>query len=298
MPADQGTGSIRQVRNDQQASVSAKAKSSRPGAVHLRIVELMKAHPEGITSGQIRKKLGYPPEEQTHLDRRKRDLRKWYAIRTVRGWTEEGKRVTLYVFEGDLHENEITAGGRISKRVRAQVLHVAHGRCQMCGRTIERDGVSLVVDHKKPLNWGGTDDPENLWAICEDCNGGKKAYFSSVKADDALMKRINAEKSVHVRLGETLKAFGVGKPVPAYLLEIVADQEDWRKRIRDLRYSVIGWEIKAKRYRQKGKTHADYVLQSWRPWPKDPTGTIRRFEESRRQANHRTRSLSTEEGAK
>jgi 5-methylcytosine-specific restriction endonuclease McrA len=257
----------------------------------------MKSHPEGVSSGQIRKELGYQPEEQTHLDRRKRDLRKWYAIRTVRSWTEEGKRVTLYIFEGDLHESEITAGGSVSKRVRAQVLHAAHGRCQMCGRTIQRHGITLVVDHKKPLNWGGNDDPENLWAICEDCNGGKKAYFSSVKADAALMKRINAEKSVHMRLGETLKAFGVGKPVPAYLLEIVADQEDWRKRIRDLRYHVIGWEIKAKRYRQKGKTYADYVLQSWKPWPRDPSGTIRRFEESRRQANRRARSLSTEEDA-
>jgi 5-methylcytosine-specific restriction endonuclease McrA len=277
---------------------SKKARVSRPGRIHLRIVELMKAHPEGVSGGQIRKELGFPPEEQTHLDKRKRELRKWFVVRTSRSRSDEGKSITLYHLDGNLGEDEIVAGGSISKRVRAQVLHAAHGRCQMCGRTIEQHGITLVIDHKKPINWGGTDAPENLWAICEDCNGGKKAYFSSVKADATLMKRINAEASVHVRLGETLKAFGVGKPVPAYLLEIVADQEDWRKRIRDLRYSVIGWKIKAKRYRQKGKTYADYVLQSWKPWPKDPSGTIRRFEESRRQANRRTRSLSTEEGAK
>lgn len=251
----------------------------------------MKAHPEGVSSGQIRKELDFLPEEQTHLDRRKRDLRKWFAIRTFRGQTPEGKRVTLYAYEGNLDESEITAGGKISKRIRARILHAAHGRCQMCGRTIDRHGITLVVDHKKPLNWGGTDDPENLWAICEDCNGGKKAYFSSVKADATLMKRITAEPSVHVRLGETLKAFGVGKRVPAYLLEIVADQEDWRKRVRDLRYSVIGWEVTAQRYRRKGKTYADYVLQSWKPWPDDPSGTIRRFEESRRQTNKMSRSL-------
>ncbi len=283
---------------DERVGLSPKTKAARPGAVHRRIVELMKAHPEGVSSGQIRKDLGFPPEEQTHLDRRKRDLRKWFSIRTVRSWTEEGKRVTLYIYEGDLHESEIASGGSISNRVRAQVLHAAHGRCQMCGRTIERHGIALVIDHKKPLNWGGTDDIENLWAICEDCNGGKKAYFSSVKADAALMKRITAEKSVHVRLGETLKAFGIGKPVPAYLLEIVADQEDWRKRIRDLRYSVIGWTIEAKRYKRKGKTYADYVLQSWKPWPEDPSGKIRQFEEQRRLKNRAEDQDSAKESAK
>jgi hypothetical protein len=56
---------------------------SKPGAIHLRIAEVMKRFPEGITGGQIRHELereGLRPEDQTHLDRRKRDLKKWLVI--------------------------------------------------------------------------------------------------------------------------------------------------------------------------------------------------------------------------
>jgi hypothetical protein len=155
----------------------------------------------------------------------------------------------------------------------------------MCGRTIDKHCITLVIDHKKPLNWGGTNDIENLWAICDDCNGGKKEYFSSLVADDELMRRIIAEKSVHVRLGETFKAFGVGRPVPAYLLELIADQDEWRKRIRDLRYAVIGWKFRVKKYKKFGRVYADYVLEDWKPWPEDPTGAIRRFETERKKRN-------------
>jgi hypothetical protein len=48
---------------------------SRPGEIHLRIVEVMKRFPDGVSGGQIRQELekaGLRPEDQTHLDRRKR----------------------------------------------------------------------------------------------------------------------------------------------------------------------------------------------------------------------------------
>jgi hypothetical protein len=48
-------------------------KASRSNAIHHRIVELMKAHPEGVSGGQIQKERGISPEEQTHLDKRKRE---------------------------------------------------------------------------------------------------------------------------------------------------------------------------------------------------------------------------------
>lgn len=168
----------------------------------------------------------------------------------------------------------------------------------MCGRTIAKHGIALVVDHKKPLNWGGSNDPENLWAICEDCNKGKKAYFSSLKADDALMKRVTSEDSVHVRLGETLKAFGAGKPVPAYLLELIADQDEWRKRIRDLRYPVIGWTISVKKYKKSGRMHADYVLERWKAWPDDPTGAVRKYEDERKKRNSARENASVKRDTK
>jgi hypothetical protein len=54
--------------------------ASRPGAIHRQIAELLRQHPEGLTSGQIRAKLNLAPDEQAQLDRRRRDLRKWFIL--------------------------------------------------------------------------------------------------------------------------------------------------------------------------------------------------------------------------
>ena len=260
---------------------------SKPGAIHQRIVAVLKRFPEGVSGGQIRQELekeGLRPEDQTHLDRRKRDLKKWFVIQTVTSTqTVSGRlrKVTLYRYIGE--RTDISDEGDINIRVKAEVRHAARGRCQMCGKTVAEDGVKLVVDHKRPRGWGGTNDQENLWAICEECNAGKKAYFSSLNVDPEVMRRVISYESVHVRIGELLKAIGVGNRASSSLLEIVADQEDWHKRLRELRYPVIGWDIKPKPYKSKsGKVLVDYVLKSFKPWPEDPTGTIRRFEQERR----------------
>ena len=76
---------------------------SKPGAIHLSIVEVLKRFPEGVTGGQIRQELekqGLKPEAQTHLDRRKRDLKKWFVIEKTKVVQElDGTRriVTLQV---------------------------------------------------------------------------------------------------------------------------------------------------------------------------------------------------------
>lgn len=46
-------------------------------------------------------------------------------------------------------------------------------RCQICGRSAQ-DGATLEVDHRVPRAKGGTDDSENLWTLCFDCNRGKR----------------------------------------------------------------------------------------------------------------------------
>jgi hypothetical protein len=144
---------------------------SEPGQIHLRIIDVMKRFPEGISGGQIRQELekeGLRPEDQTHLDRRKRDLKKWFIIEKIKSIVVvDGKRriVTLYRCKGKKHH--ITDEGQVSQKLRAEVIHAAHGRCQMCGKTIGTHGITLVVDHKKPRDWGGSNDRENLWAICE-----------------------------------------------------------------------------------------------------------------------------------
>lgn len=269
-------------------------KTSKPGEIHRRIIEVMKRFPAGVTGGQIREELereGLKPGDQTHLDRRKRDLKKWFLIekrveiRSVGGTT---RRVTLYCYIGE--RPQITDEGGVGIKLRAQVIRAAHGRCQMCGRTVERHGVTLVVDHKLPRDWGGTNDRENLWAICEDCNAGKKSYFSSLNVAPEMMASIMKHKSVHVRIGELLKSFGVGRPVPSFLIEEVSgeNQDDWNKRLRELRYPVIGWKIDFERHRgPSGKSRVNYILRSYRPWPEDPSGTIRRFEKERQERNRR-----------
>ena len=53
----------------------------------------------------------------------------------------------------------------------------AQGQCEMCGRTIGRHGATLTLEHKIPRDWGGSDDGDNLWVICEDCSSGKAENF-------------------------------------------------------------------------------------------------------------------------
>jgi 5-methylcytosine-specific restriction endonuclease McrA len=263
---------------------------SKPGSIHVRIVEVMKRFPGGISGGQIRQELekeGLRSEDQTHLDRRKRDLKKWFVIKKTVSTQNVGgseRKVTLYSYVGK--KKYVADEGQINQKRRADVIRAAHGRCQMCGRTIERHGVTLVVDHRKPRDWGGSNDRENLWAICEECNAGKKSFFSSLNVSSEIMKKAMTHKSVHVRIGELLKAVGIGKRTPSSLLDIVADQDDWQKRLRELRYPVIGWDIETHLYKAaSGKKQADYILKSFKPWPEKPTEAIREFEKERERIN-------------
>jgi 5-methylcytosine-specific restriction endonuclease McrA len=265
-------------------------RPSRPGAIHQRIVDVMKRFPDGISGGQIRQELekeGLQSDDQTHLDRRKRDLKKWFIIQkavAMQMVNDKPRKVTLYKYVGD--RTDVTDEGDVNIRVKAEVRHAAHGRCQMCGKTVHEDGIKLVVDHKKPRAWGGTNDRDNLWAICEECNAGKKEYFNSLDVDPEFMKRVTTHESVHVRIGTTLKEIGVGNRTPPWLLEVVADQEDWHKRLRELRYPVIGWKIGKFGYKApNGRKKVDYILKSYEPWPDDPTGKIREFERDRKRRN-------------
>ena len=130
------------------------AGRSKPGAIHLRIIELMRRFPEGISGGQIREELekeGLDPGDQTHLDRRKRELKKWFVItKEIAPSVVNGKkrRVTTYKLSGS--RAEIVDEGQPNQKIRAEVIRTARGRCRMCGRSVEKHGIALVVDHKKP----------------------------------------------------------------------------------------------------------------------------------------------------
>lgn len=49
-------------------------------------------------------------------------------------------------------------------------------RCQICGAT-SAQGVALQVDHKLAVTNGGTNDPRNLWTLCDRCNNGKSDLY-------------------------------------------------------------------------------------------------------------------------
>jgi len=161
-------------------------------------------------------------------------------------------------------------------------------RCGLCGRSAEKHGVLLVVGHKGARGWGGETVPDNLESICEDCNSRMKVYFESM--DAKWMPRVMGHKSVHVRLGETLKAFK-GEAVDAATLKFVANQGNWPARVRELRY--LGWEVETFNRRiSKTRVSSFYRLVKSRPWPIDPTGVIRQYERDRAERNRGRRQPS------
>lgn len=57
----------------------------------------------------------------------------------------------------------------VSKRLRFEILKRDGFKCKYC----HGSEVLLTVDHVKPKALGGTDNPSNLVASCDDCNAGK-----------------------------------------------------------------------------------------------------------------------------
>lgn len=216
-------------------------------------------------------------EDQSQTDRRVRELRRHFELPA-----EVMNGEHRYVLRGWASRAEADAAN-ISLRRRAQVL--APGRCAMCGRTPLGDGVKLVVDHKLPREWGGTNDPENLQPLCEDCNGGKKDYFSSFEDFADKIRQAATYDEPQKRIGELLRAFNGGW-VRTDLLAIVASakeyQEDWQRRLRDLRF--LGWDYESvKRYNEGARVWSYYRLTESAPWPENIPAAIR-AEAARRRA--------------
>lgn len=88
----------------------------------------------------------------------------------------------------------------VTKRTRFEVLKRDNFTCRYC-RSVENP---LRVDHVTPVALGGTDDPSNLVAACQDCNAGKSSMspdaqtVADVKAVDmqwaGAIKRVAAAR--------------------------------------------------------------------------------------------------------
>lgn len=64
------------------------------------------------------------------------------------------------------------SAGYVSGTLRYEVLRRARFRCELCG--VSADLGALEVDHIVPRNRSGTDDPDNLQALCYSCNAMKR----------------------------------------------------------------------------------------------------------------------------
>jgi hypothetical protein len=236
---------------------------------------LIESAPTPLTEGEMRLRLGVTTEEQAQFGRRRRELHRYYHIEKVRVGTK-----VAYVYKGPLDEPR--AARRMNNRLRVEILTRDGSRCQICGRSPKTDpGVVLQVDHKIP---GGPDTADNLWTLCRECNHGKKDLFKSYDIDSKALVEVMASSSVHVRIGELLKL--VGSSVPSFLIELVANQDDWQRRLRELRY--LGWEFKSsRRGKFAGRVQVTYELLRSEPWPTDPSGAVREIERARAKAKRR-----------
>lgn len=62
---------------------------------------------------------------------------------------------------------------KMSARLRFEILERDGFRCRLCGASPAADGATLHVDHIVPITAGGTSVPDNLQALCRECNLGK-----------------------------------------------------------------------------------------------------------------------------
>lgn len=241
-----------------------------PGTAARVVYRILWDHRErGITMQELRR-LAAPAlqllgraNEQEQLDRRKRDLHEHFEIEKI-------------VVDGETRHRLVRRKTRsrearipISARERAIVLQP--GRCAMCGRTPLEDWVKLVVDHRIPLEWGGTNKLDNLQPLCEECNAGKKAHFASYSEHSAAIRKAANYDEPQKRIGELLKAFE-GNWVPDDLLELVANakqhQADWHRRMRELR--DLGWQYEYTKKREDRRVRTYYRLVEWKQWPSGP----------------------------
>lgn len=72
------------------------------------------------------------------------------------------------------------SAAHIGRRLRAQVLADAGGRCGYCHSSEEITGTPLDIEHVLPEALGGATHRANLWAACRQCNAIKGDHVTAL----------------------------------------------------------------------------------------------------------------------
>lgn len=156
--------------------------------------------------------------------------------RSIRSLRQEGYDIELlkngsYVMHSTTKSSSGTKRVGVDSKTRYRILQRDNSVCQRCGRGVN-DGVKLAIDHKIPVELGGENSDDNLWVLCEECNLGKKHWFSDENAES--MKRILAEKSGTKRLEKYFEEHPNVLIEPA-TLQVVSGIRDWERTLRMIR---------------------------------------------------------------
>ncbi len=73
----------------------------------------------------------------------------------------------------------------ISSEIKRKIRQAARNRCGYCLTPQEIISMPFEIEHIRPIADGGSDDEENLWLACRNCNGFKHA---KTKAIDPITK--------------------------------------------------------------------------------------------------------------
>ena len=105
--------------------------------------------------------------------------RKWkhsFSVMVERDYKDHSKGIdfeNIFIIQGTRQKRK-----RFSKKELEKIFAKTKGRCDLCKMKLLFDeygkSYGWQVDHRFPLDRGGTHDFENLWPACADCNRSKK----------------------------------------------------------------------------------------------------------------------------
>jgi hypothetical protein len=164
------------------------------------------------------------------------DIQDWQrALRTLR--QESGLDIvatsTGYILTSTVPVRQPQLRKVIDNKLKYAVLQRDNSTCQRCGANIHNTpDVKLVIDHKIPVELGGDTTIDNLWTLCNDCNGGKQAFFTDRHTDR--IKEIMEYNSAAKRLQAYFELYP-NQIIDPIKLQVIANVRDWERTLRMVR---------------------------------------------------------------